>query len=151
MATHLALGADVCNAARAMMLAMGCIQALRCNTNQCPTGIATQDKDLQRGLDVTDKGQRVANFHRATLHALLDVVAAAGLHHPAALRPWHIMRRIAPTQTRSYHEIYPLQEEGFLLRDPAHGPLAGAWAAARPETFAAVDAVAGGGEMASAS
>ena len=136
LATQLALGADLCNAARAMMLSMGCIQALRCNTNSCPTGIATQDPDLQRGLDVPDKAQRVASFHGHTVHALLDVVSAAGLDHPSDLRPWHIMRRTAPTEARNYHDIYPLLPEGFLLAAKVEGPLARAWAAARPDTFA---------------
>jgi hypothetical protein len=48
-------GADICNAARAMMFSLGCIQALKCNTNHCPTGVATQDKELMKGLDPTEK------------------------------------------------------------------------------------------------
>ncbi len=67
IATKVALGADMCNAARAMMFALGCIQALRCNTNRCPTGVATQDPDLVRGLHVGDKSARVARFHRETV------------------------------------------------------------------------------------
>eukprot|EP01043_Picozoa_sp_COSAG02_P083544 COSAG02_NODE_21538_length_784_cov_1.052555_1_plen_61_part_10 len=51
---NLALGADVCNAARAMMFALGCIQALKCNTNKCPTGVATQDRDLMSGLNQSE-------------------------------------------------------------------------------------------------
>ncbi len=74
----LALGADTCNSARGFMFALGCIQALRCNTNNCPAGVATQDKGLQRGLVVTDKTERVYHYHRNTLHATLELLSACG-------------------------------------------------------------------------
>ncbi|MBG6109518.1 hypothetical protein IWX84_000377 [Flavobacterium sp. CG_9.10] len=73
-----ALGADMCNSARGFMLSLGCIQALRCNTNECPTGVATQDKMLMKGLVVTDKSERVFYFHKNTLHAANELLAAAG-------------------------------------------------------------------------
>ncbi|MFT3884409.1 MAG: FMN-binding glutamate synthase family protein [Flavobacteriales bacterium] len=76
----LALGADTCNSARGFMFALGCIQALRCNTNNCPTGVATQDKGLQRGLVITDKAERVHHFHKNTLHAAIELLAACGKH-----------------------------------------------------------------------
>ena len=76
-----ALGADLCNSARAFMFSLGCIQALRCNTNECPTGIATQRRMLEKGLDVRDKSERVYNFHRNTLHGVLELLAACGLDH----------------------------------------------------------------------
>lgn len=76
-----ALGADICNSARAFMFSLGCIQALRCNNNECPTGVATQDKMLVKGLVVTDKAERVYNFHKNTLHAVLELLAACGLTH----------------------------------------------------------------------
>ena len=59
---RLSIGADLCNSARGMMLAMGCIQSLQCNTGYCPTGITSQKSDLISGLCVSDKRQRVANF-----------------------------------------------------------------------------------------
>jgi glutamate synthase domain-containing protein 2 len=74
----LALGADTCNSARGFMFALGCIQALRCNTNDCPAGVATQDKGLQKGLVVTDKTERVYHFHKNTLHAAIELLAACG-------------------------------------------------------------------------
>jgi len=77
---RLAHGADVCNAARAFMLTLGCIQALRCNSNTCPTGVATQDPMLEKGLVVEDKYRRVANFHKNTIHALKELMAAAGVN-----------------------------------------------------------------------
>lgn len=73
-----AMGADMCNNARGFMFALGCIQALRCNTNNCPTGVATQDKMLIKGLDVTDKSERVYHFHKNTLHTCNELIAAAG-------------------------------------------------------------------------
>lgn len=74
----LALGADLCNSARGFMFSLGCIQALRCNTNECPTGVATQNKMLMKGLVVTDKSERVYQFHKNTLHAANELLAAAG-------------------------------------------------------------------------
>lgn len=74
----LAMGADMCNNARGFMFSLGCIQALRCNNNHCPTGVATQDKMLIKGLDVTDKSERVYHFHKNTLHTCNELIAAAG-------------------------------------------------------------------------
>jgi glutamate synthase domain-containing protein 2 len=135
MATTLALGADLCNSARAMMFALGCIQALRCNSNRCPTGVATQDPALVKGLYIPDKVVRVRNFQRETVHSLLDVVAAAGLAHPGELRPWHIMRRTSPTETSNYGEVYPMLDPGDLLRPNLPRHIARAWEEANPTTF----------------
>ncbi len=73
-----AMGADICNSARGFMFSLGCIQALRCNNNSCPTGVATQDKMLMKGLVVTDKSERVYHFHKNTLHSANELLAAAG-------------------------------------------------------------------------
>ena len=75
IASRMAMGADWCNAARAFMFAVGCIQAERCHTNTCPVGVATQDKRLFRGLVIPDKAKRVHMYHRNTLEALSQVVA----------------------------------------------------------------------------
>ncbi|MEP7117760.1 MAG: FMN-binding glutamate synthase family protein [Acidobacteriota bacterium] len=135
IATKVALGADMCNAARAMMFALGCIQALRCNTNHCPAGVATQDPGLVRGLVVEDKSERVARYHKETVKSFLDVLGATGLASPAGLKPWYVMKRIAPDDVRSYHEIYPVTEPGGLLTAHTTGPLADAWARARADRF----------------
>jgi len=82
MVRALALGADGCNSARGMMLALGCIQALRCNADTCPTGVTTQNPALYRGLVVPEKARRVARFHEATIHSLLDLLAAMGVSGP---------------------------------------------------------------------
>jgi glutamate synthase domain-containing protein 2 len=89
----LALGADLCNSARGMMLALGCIQAYRCNTNTCPTGIATNKASLEAGLNVKDKGQRVFNYHQKTLQATADLLAAVGLRSPKEVALKHISCR----------------------------------------------------------
>ncbi len=96
MARVMALGADWCNSARGFMFAVGCIQAQTCHTGRCPTGVATQDRSRQRAIVVPDKAMRVASFHRETLKALAELIAAAGLTHPRELRPRHFMRRAAP-------------------------------------------------------
>ena len=74
----IAMGADLCNSARGFMFSLGCIQALKCNNNECPTGVATQNKMLMKGLVVTDKAERVYHFHKNTLHAANELLAAAG-------------------------------------------------------------------------
>jgi glutamate synthase domain-containing protein 2 len=135
IAAKVALGADMCNAARAMMFALGCIQALRCNSNVCPTGVATQDPDLVKGLHVGDKSKRVANFHHETVRSFFDVIGAAGIARPRDLRPWHVMRRISPTEVRNYSEIYPFLEECALLGRNIPDEFARAWNAASPSQF----------------
>ena len=113
--SKLALGADLCNSARSMMFALGCIQALRCNTNTCPTGVATQDPALVKGLAVGDKSERVARFHRATVKSFLDVMAAAGINNPDDINPWHIQRRVNSFEVKHYGEIYDFLKPGQLL------------------------------------
>jgi glutamate synthase domain-containing protein 2 len=135
MARVMALGADWCNAARGFMFALGCLQSQSCHTDRCPTGVATQDRLRQRALVVPDKSQRVASFHNETLHALAELVAAAGLEHPRDLRPFHFMHRAAPDRVVTFAELYRFLNPGELLagtdlplyRDP--------WEVARAESF----------------
>jgi len=112
-----ALGADTCNSARAMMFALGCIQALRCNNNTCPTGITTQNPALVRGLHVPDKTERVYRFQRATIHAMLEMLAAMGLKAPADVEPEHVNRRIDDLNSRSLAELYDFVADGLFLAD----------------------------------
>ncbi len=137
LAHHLAIGADVCNSARAMMFALGCIQAQRCNTNRCPTGVATQDPSLVGGLVIADKSQRVTNFQRNTVRAFTELLAAAGLEHPSELRPWHIMRRTGASEVKHYGEMFEYIEHGALLRAPLPKAYARAWLAATADSFVA--------------
>ncbi len=111
----MALGADLCNMARPMMLALGCIQARRCNTNTCPVGVATQDPSRYLGIDVQDKAARVAEYHRATMHAFLELLAGAGLSGAHEIQPQHVLRRIDPFTIRNFEQIYPTLEPGTLL------------------------------------
>jgi len=114
---HLAIGADICNAARAMMYALGCIQALKCNTNKCPTGVATQDRELMQGLDVDDKTTRVYQFHQKTIEAAADIIGSVGLDSPQDLRREHLWKRISPQNVLPYSKLFPYVPEGCLVRD----------------------------------
>lgn len=103
----IALGADTVNCARAMMIALGCIQALKCNANTCPVGVATQDKSLMKGLDVNDKYVRVASFHKRTVDSYSEMIAAAGLRNGDEIQRKHILHRIGPNKMVTYEELYP--------------------------------------------
>jgi len=135
LAHHMAIGADWCNAARAFMFSIGCIQAQRCHLGTCPTGITTQDKARQRGLLPEVQGERAARFHRKTLAALADIVASAGLKHPTDLQPHHIVHRIGVTQGRTIDKIYPFLPVGILNDDPDSTDYADWWHAADPDSF----------------
>lgn len=116
MIKRLALGADAIYAARSFMLSLGCIQALRCNSNVCPTGVATQDPHLVAGLVVPHKRKRVATFHRETMASVAHLLGAMGLQSASELRPWHLFRRISPTEIRHFGEIFEYLNTGDLLR-----------------------------------
>jgi glutamate synthase domain-containing protein 2 len=135
LAHKIAIGADLCNSARAMMFALGCIQAQKCNTNECPTGVATQDPSLVAGLVVADKAVRVKNFQHNTVKAFAELLAASGLREPSDLRPWHILRRVSPTEVRHYGEMYEYLKDRELLTEPVPRSFARAWRAASAATF----------------
>ena len=115
---NLALGADCCNSARGMMLALGCIQSLECNKNKCPTGITTQNPRFTAGLVVEDKKQRVANFHHETIKSVRELLAASGLDQTKLLNRSHIHRRVSATQTLRYDQVFPYIVTGSLLDAP---------------------------------
>lgn len=115
---RLSLGADLCNSARGMMLAMGCIQSLQCNTGHCPTGITSQQPTLIKGLNVSNKRQRVANFHQETVKSVAEILAATGLSATEELNRKHVFRRISQTQISHYQDIYPSIATGSLLSEP---------------------------------
>ena len=106
MARAFALGADVCNSARAMMLALGCIQALECNKDTCPVGVATQNKTLMKGLHVGDKAERVKNFHNNTIKNFVELIATAGLESHDDITRKHIIHRRGPNDLVTYAELY---------------------------------------------
>jgi glutamate synthase domain-containing protein 2 len=136
MIRAIAIGADLCASARGMMLALGCIQSLRCNANTCPTGITTQNPALVYGLDVTDKTARVASFHRNTMKGFLELLGAMGMQSTAELRPEHIFRRVDDLRVRTLAELYEYLEPGQLL-DPQRTPsdMRKEWHQARPDRW----------------
>ncbi len=137
IARTMAMGADWCNSARGFMFALGCIQAQTCHTGTCPTGVTTQDALRQRALVVPTKAERVYEFHHSTLHALSELLAAAGLTHPQDVKPEHIIRRISSTEVASLAGLYKFLKPGELLNDTAeHKVFAYYWGKARAESFA---------------
>ncbi|WP_121098856.1 FMN-binding glutamate synthase family protein [Litorimonas taeanensis] len=113
----LALGADTVNSARAMMMALGCIQARSCHNDKCPTGIATQKASRFNALDVDLKAERVANYQTANIKNLLEIVAGAGLNHPADIKPHHLCHRISSSETKTFSELYDYLPENALLSE----------------------------------
>ncbi|MCW8376473.1 FMN-binding glutamate synthase family protein [Streptomyces justiciae] len=128
-------GADYTNAARAMMFAVGCIQAQRCHTNTCPVGVTTQDPRRVRALDVADKSARVHRFQRATVKSAVQIMAAMGVSDPADLTTGMLVRRLDPTTVTPYAELYEWLAPGELLRQPPASWDAD-WRAADPDSFA---------------
>jgi len=112
---NLSIGADLCNSARGMMFALGCIQALECHANTCPTGVATQDEKLMKGLVPEEKSVRVARFQKETIKSAMDLMASAGICHPDDVDRTVVSTRIDRTQVKTYYEIYPELERGCLL------------------------------------
>lgn len=132
----LALGADWCNAGRGFMFSLGCIQALNCHSDKCPSGVATQDPRRSRHLDVADKSERVYHFHRNTLKALAEMLGAAGLNHPAELGPEHIVRRVSENEVQSYDQIFTFLKPNELLEGRCdHTVFQHYWDDARTDSF----------------
>jgi glutamate synthase domain-containing protein 2 len=135
LARTLAIGADWCNAARGFMFALGCVQSQNCHTDRCPTGVATQDPVRQRALVVPDKAERVFNFHRSTIEALAEVIAAAGLDHPSELQPWHFSKRLGAVRVQTLDQIYRFLQPGELLDGTEDPMFKDAWRMARANSF----------------
>jgi glutamate synthase domain-containing protein 2 len=141
IARAIAIGADWCNSARGFMFALGCIQAQACHTGHCPTGVSTQDPVRQQALVVPDKAVRVFNFHQRTLHALQELVQAAGLHHPSEITAHHIVRRVNQNDVRLLATLLPEVPAGALLQDNTEGlqnVYAYYWPQARADQFGVV-------------
>ena len=132
---NIALGADLCNSARAMMMAAGCVQSKQCNANTCPTGVATQNKRLQYGLVVDEKKYRIANFHQNTVKSFLEMVGALGLSNPSELTPSHIMRRVGVDQVRWFNQIYEYVSPGQFLGENIPHSYKHHWDVANAEKF----------------
>lgn len=136
---RISIGADLCYASRSMMMSLGCIQALKCNTNKCPTGVATQNPRLYKGLIVKEKNKRVANFHKETIDSVAEMLGAMGLTHTRELRPWNIARRISFSQIRHYGELYRYIKPGSLLQEPLPEHYERAFKSASAESFDHLD------------
>lgn len=135
MVAKIALGADVCNSARAMLFALGCIQSLQCNTNACPTGVTTQNPLLVRGLVVNDKYKRVANFHQATMKSFLELSCAVGVKHLRELNAGHLFCRTSFNTSKSYEQLYEILTPGILLGEDIPDSFSTEWAMAKAEHF----------------
>ncbi|MFT5141559.1 MAG: glutamate synthase domain-containing protein 2 [Rhodothermales bacterium] len=136
MIRALALGADACYSARGMMLALGCIQALRCNNDTCPTGVATQNPDLFRGLVPQDKAERVARFQHGTLHSFFEIMDAMGVSSPDPVTPDLVFRRIDDMTVKSFAELYPYPAPGSFKQGlPVPDAWGAAWEAASKDSF----------------
>ncbi|WP_027329084.1 FMN-binding glutamate synthase family protein [Marinimicrobium agarilyticum] len=135
MVTKVALGADMCNAARAFMFSVGCIQAQRCHTNTCPTGVATQNPARTKSLDVPSKAIRVRNFHHATVRSFLDITGALGLDSPDRLTPEHIFHRQKYGPANTYREMHPNVQSGDFLKGKVPAAYSGDWNKADASRF----------------
>ena len=136
IARALALGADWTNSARGFLFAVGCVQSMSCQNNQCPTGVATQDEERQKALDVVNKTERVYRFHRNTLLSLSEMLAAAGLAHPAEIRPEHLLVRVSEVEVQTYAQRYRFLLPGELLTGTEVPPFyREAWGRANAEAF----------------
>ncbi|MDQ3740933.1 MAG: glutamate synthase-related protein, partial [Actinomycetota bacterium] len=137
------LGCDMINVGREAMLAIGCIQAQRCHTGGCPTGVATQSKWLMRGLDPELKSARCANYVRALRGELLSLARTVGVRHPALVTAEHIeivserystvgladvfgyQRTVSPERRAEIEELVGPPKEHVAPPGPQTGPIAG--------------------------
>lgn len=111
-------GADFTMAARAMMFAVGCIQAQMCHTNRCPVGVATQDPARTRALDIPDKSERVYRFQKATVASAQQMIASMGIDSFDQLQPGMLNRRVDGLTTRTYADLFDWLMPGELLDSP---------------------------------
>jgi glutamate synthase domain-containing protein 2 len=132
----LATGADLCNSARGMMFALGCIQALECHANTCPTGVATQDPKLVKGLVPEEKSIRVARFQHETVKSAMELMASAGITHPDVVDRSVVSMRVDRTKIQTFEETYPELDKGCLLQENTV-PIAflSFWKKAKPDSF----------------
>ncbi len=134
MLEKIILGADAVNAARSMMMALGCVQAKACHTNNCPTGIATQNPSRARAIDVKEKAGRVHNFHHATVKACMELCGAMGFDNPEDMSPADLVGRSDGT-AKNYAQIYQGLEEGQLLSGNIPENYLRDWELAKPDRF----------------
>lgn len=133
MIVKMALGANLINMARPMMFALGCIQARRCNTNTCPSGVATQDPKRGRAVNVNLRAEYIQNFHSNSIESYLLLLGAMGFCSPEALQAKDIFRRLSDIHVKSYAHLLPQLEPGELLKSDLNDAWKNYW------QFAAMD------------
>src|SRR5258708_24183912 len=130
------IGAAWCYSALDFMFSLGCIQSLSCHTDRCPTGVTTQDPTRARALVVPHKIERVYNYHHATLQALAELLAAAGLEHPRELRPIHFSQRTSTTEVQTFAKLYPSLRPGEFIDGTSDPRFREDWSSALADSFA---------------
>lgn len=105
-------GADFVNSARGYMFALGCIQALQCNKNTCPTGITTHSRRLQRGLDPTDKAERVKRYAKQMTKEIGVIAHSCGVREPRSLKRFHCRVVTNTGKSLPLNELYPDVQSG---------------------------------------
>lgn len=135
IAANCAIGADFCNAARAFMFTLGCVQSMKCHTDLCPTGVATQNLARQRGLVIPEKAVRAEKFHRKTIEALKETIAATGYQHTAELKPSHLYNRKNAVEIVTIDEIHPFLKENELYDNNVHSRYKDWWNKADKNSF----------------
>ncbi|HAG62278.1 MAG TPA: FMN-binding glutamate synthase family protein [Coxiellaceae bacterium] len=131
-----ALGADTCNLARPMLFAIGCVQSVACNTNKCPTGIATNKRSRAYAIKLKKKSQYVANFHNNTINSYREMMGAMGIKHPDELNAHLIQIRLPDGRSTTCEKFYHYLEAGNLLSDNIHPFYQEFWEKARTDSFA---------------
>jgi glutamate synthase domain-containing protein 2 len=135
MLQKIALGADMCNVARPMMFAVGCIQALRCHIGNCPTGVTTQDPRRAKAIDINTKALSVKNYHNETIKSFLDLVGALGIDNPDLLTPDMIWHRLGNQKAKTYAQLYDYLQPGALLSDNIPNDFAKEWEEANADYY----------------
>ncbi|PCJ23877.1 MAG: FMN-binding glutamate synthase family protein [SAR86 cluster bacterium] len=134
MLEKIIVGADAVNAARSMMIALGCVQAKACNSNKCPTGIATQNPSRARAVDVEEKSQRVCNFHSATVEAFLQLCGAMGFDNPDDLMPSELFSRYEGV-IKNFDQLYEPLSENQLFSESIPDSYRHDWQLASAERY----------------
>lgn len=135
MLQKIALGADLCNVARPMMFAVGCIQALRCHTGNCPTGVTTQDPKRAKAIDIDTKAIYVKNYHHETIKSFIQLVGALGVDHPDKLTPDMIWHRLGNQKAVTYDQLYDYLKPGALLNGQIPSDFADDWDKANADYY----------------
>lgn len=136
MVRNMALGADIINSARAMMMALGCIQSKQCNRNTCPVGVATQDPGLYKNLDIDEKAERVRKYHDVTIKHFMGIVGAMGIDSPDDIRPSSVYRRVDRDTALTLDEVYEFYQPNCLLQqETVPIKIKKFWKVANPDSF----------------